>query len=67
MVCILQRVYNNVKWGRLHNNDIYKVKTKIDTNLSAFVYYVQALRYMFRHFLGHHQATHKNIETMFVN
>jgi hypothetical protein len=34
---------------------------KIDTNVSTFINYAQALRYMFRPFLGHHQATHKNI------
>jgi hypothetical protein len=51
---------NSVKWGRLHNNNIYKMKTKIDTNVSTCVYYEQVLRYMFRPFLGHHQASHKN-------
>jgi hypothetical protein len=35
---------------------------KINTNVSTFVYYEQALCYMFRLFLGHHQY-----QTMFLN
>jgi hypothetical protein len=38
---------------RLHNNDIYRMETKINTNVTTFVYYSQMLRYMFRPFLGH--------------
>jgi hypothetical protein len=28
---------NSVKWARLHNSDIYRMKTKIYTNVSTFV------------------------------
>jgi hypothetical protein len=42
--------------------DFYRMKIKIDTNISTFVYYAQALLYMFRPFLGHHKASHKNIK-----
>jgi hypothetical protein len=56
--------YNSIKWGRLHNN-IHRMKTKIDANVSTFVYYVQALHYMFRHFLGHHQASQQEYQTKF--
>jgi hypothetical protein len=41
--------------GRLHDNNIYKIKTKIDTNLSPFPF----LLCMFRPFIGHHQASTK--------
>jgi hypothetical protein len=55
------------KWGRLHNNDIYRMTIKIDINLSTFVfiiiYYTQMLHYVFRPYLGHHQVNHKNIVT----
>jgi hypothetical protein len=37
------------------------MKTKIGTNVSTFViYYRQVLSNMFRPFIGHHQASHKN-------
>jgi hypothetical protein len=69
MECIVFCVYSSVEWGRLHNNDIYWMKIKIDTNVSTFVfiiiYYTQVLCYMFRPFLGHHQASHKNISKFF--
>jgi hypothetical protein len=61
MVCILLCVQQR-KWGRLHNIDIYSMMTKVDTNVSTFVYYAQALRYMCRPFLGHHQESHNNIK-----
>jgi hypothetical protein len=38
------------------------MKTKIDINVSVFVYYALALRYMFQPFVDHHQASHKNIK-----
>jgi hypothetical protein len=63
MACILLCVYDIVKWGSLHNSDIYRMKTKTGTNVSTFIYYVQALRYVFRPFLDHHQASHKYINT----
>jgi hypothetical protein len=25
------------KWGHMRNNSIYKIKTKLDTNVSAFI------------------------------
>jgi hypothetical protein len=53
---------STVPWGRLHNKDIYRMKIKRNTNVSTFIYYAQALHYMFRPFLGHHQASHKNIK-----
>jgi hypothetical protein len=28
------------KWGHLHNNNLYKIKTKIDTNVSVFVFII---------------------------
>jgi hypothetical protein len=54
--------FTSVKWDRLYNSDVCRMKTKIDRNVSTFVYYTQKLRYMFRPFLGHHQAGHKNIK-----
>jgi hypothetical protein len=51
-ICVMHPVvcmYNSVKWGRLHNNAIYRMHTKIrvDTNLSTFVYYVQMLTHSY--------------------
>jgi hypothetical protein len=52
------------KWGRIDNNNTYKIKAKIVTNVSTFVFVIiycqQVLHNLFRTFLGHHQLSHKN-------
>jgi hypothetical protein len=41
IVCFQLCVVRQTKWGRLDNNNIYKIKTKIDNNVpNCFYYYL---------------------------
>jgi RsiW-degrading membrane proteinase PrsW (M82 family) len=43
------------------NTTISTIDTDVSTFVSFIVYYTQVLRYIIRPFLGHHQASHRDI------